>query len=607
MRVSLILLITFTVVYVGFSQGLERLPVSVNSEYDEISPVLSADGKRLYFTRIAYPVHNSSVIKYGESITYGMSAPELDSLLRKIYSDLADEPIEDVKGSIFNQDIWYAEISETGKIGNVVHPSEPLNNAFPNSVLSVIRETGELIILNDYHVSNMRQGITLYTENPDDGKARFSKLKIANYGSDDGIINLTTSADGGIIIWALHRDDTYGGRDLYVSRRITDKIYSAPRNMGPVLNSPYRESTPFLAADGKTLYFSSNRAGGMGGMDIYYSERLDKSWTRWSKPKALEYPINSGYDDSQPALTEDGKTLYFTSNRNGSSDIFRYNYEKMEEPAPEPELIIMELELAGMVVDAENGLGIPADITWGILKEDENDLENFFGSVTGEFSGMLESGNSYIFFAEARGYYKHSVSLNLEEHYDSTSKIYKVLIPLKKKTQLNEKVDVPVAEVPAKAEEIVTEEPRFEKLVQELVIEDENLYVADPDLPDELKDSFSVLRTYVMKNIYFKRSEAVVLGESRFALNDLYRMMVNNPNEIILISGHTDNVGPEHLLIELSMDRANAIKSYLMRRGIDESRIKTMGYGARKPLNDNSTEDLRQANRRVEISFLSKS
>src|SRR5690625_4566867 len=129
MQLRFIIIILSVVLYPwsSFSQKLEKLPASINTEYDEIMPVLSEDGKRLYFTRVGYPEFNKTIIHNGEVINYQKEDEELDSLLKMFYSAMANEKIENPQVSDFNQDIWIAHLSPKGKIIDVKHPDFPLN------------------------------------------------------------------------------------------------------------------------------------------------------------------------------------------------------------------------------------------------------------------------------------------------------------------------------------------------------------------------------------------------------------------------------------------------------------------------------------------------
>lgn len=615
MQLRFIIIILSVVLYPwsSFSQKLEKLPASINTEYDEIMPVLSEDGKRLYFTRVGYPEFNKTIIHNGEVINYQKEDEELDRLLKMFYSAMANEKIENPQVSDFNQDIWIAHLSPKGKIIDVKHPDFPLNDAFPNSVLSIVAKTGELILLNKYDYSgNISEGISLFKDSGNPGLNEIKPIYVSGYGSSDGLINLTTNHDGSVIIWSLRRADSYGDRDLYISKRLGDRIYSTPRNMGPKINTPYRESTPHLSADGKTLFFSSNRPGGFGGTDIYSVECLDEHWNKWSAPKLFDRPINSGYDDSQPIPSPDGKYIYFTSTRDGSSDIYRYQLiEDEEEPAeiedvvskedivpdfhfqPDPAPIIMSVWIDGLVSDSITGNPIPSEISWGEITEEEEDgktsrLSGYFRTLTGEFTDEIVTGKRYVFEASSRGYQKKRVELDLTEVYDSTIQKTKVNISL-------------VRNKPS----AVVDKGKRNKKVKDPKPDKENV-VANPILTGTLADSFKVEKTIILGKIYFVQSKPTVLGKSMPALNDLYRTMRKNKEDIILISGHTDNRGPEELLMELSEARAMAIKNFLTNRGISSDRIKIIGYGATRPLNDNSSEELRRQNRRVEISFLKK-
>src|SRR5690606_619616 len=141
-----------------------------------------------------------------------------------------------------------------------------------------------------------------------------------NISSD---VNLALSTRGQVMILSLQRWDSHGGKDLYVSFKISGDLWSEPQNLGSILNTPFTETTPFISDDNRRLYFATNRPGTQGGLDIYVSERLDYTWLRWTPPKPVALPVNSPADELQPFLDHVHSNFYFVSDRDGTMDIFR--------------------------------------------------------------------------------------------------------------------------------------------------------------------------------------------------------------------------------------------------------------------------------------------
>src|SRR5690606_21114340 len=122
-------------------------------------------------------------------------------------------------------------------------------------------------------------------------------------------------ADGDAIVLSMRGPDARGANDLYVSFYVRDNVWSAPRNIGDAINTPYQETSPFMSPDKRFMYFASNRPGGRGGHDIYVSERLDYTWMHWSPPVLLEGDVNSAADESQPFFDPQRRFMFFVSRR----------------------------------------------------------------------------------------------------------------------------------------------------------------------------------------------------------------------------------------------------------------------------------------------------
>ncbi len=446
----------------GFSQNyvLQKLGKAISSpRYDEIAPCVSRDGKTLYFTRIAYPKFEKTLLEKGNDIEKTMDDKAYMNRLSEIYTILDGKPVHNPVSSSFNQDIWVAH-SVSNEFDLLEHPSYPLNNALPNSV-SALTANDELIILNQFAPNGgMQKGFSKVSKSSK-GEWQFPQaVGIDKYHNSGADVNLTVSSDGKVMVMAMEREDSYGSTDLYISYLKEDGNWTYPQNLGPTVNTAQRESAPHLSEDMLSLYYASDRHSPGDGNDIYVQTRLDEEWKQWWKAKRFPAPINSEGEDSHPYFNEATGYLYFTSDRNGTSDIFR-----IQVAAP-------------------------------------------------------------------------------------------------------------------KVKKILASTPNFVDL--------------------------SVGGSIEINKIFFQQSTSIVLEKSKRQLHKLYMVMKRSPSLKIKISGHTDNIGDKELLFQLSEERAEAIKNYLVnKKGIHASRIEVYGYGGTEPLNDNSTEALRSRNRRVEIEVIS--
>lgn len=345
----------------------------------------------------------------------------------------------------------------------------------------------------------------------------------------------------------------YGGGDIYISQ-LKGNEWSKPIPLNQNVNSPSSwETSAFVTADGKQLYFTSNRAGGMGSLDIYVSEM--EMTGDWGKAKNLGPTINTPGREDSPALDPDGKTLFFSSDGHrgmGGMDIFRSEFKdgKWQKPV---------------------NLGYPINSV-----EDDS----FFG-LTGDrrqafFSSMREDGNSEIY------------TLTFNEPY---MVVAEAQLP-------------PMDEAPAKntgsrtVRQPSTEGPQPVEKPRTTAKSDKGTSFGRPGpIPSG--------PTLSRKLLFFAVNKDVLDKEALRKLDDIVAYLKANKGVSSLIEGHTDNQGNAALNNALSIRRANFVARYLTQQGIEPQRLAVRGYGARRPLVSNDDEiDGRQLNRRIEISLI---
>jgi OmpA-OmpF porin, OOP family len=247
----------------------------INSPYEELKPALAPCGKKLYFSRFAHP-ENASNSKND------------------------------------NEDIWYASYNDETKVwSSAIRLSGVLNNKGHNYVNS-ISYNGDTIILGNKYLKNgkMKAGLS-YSVNMGGQWTAPKSIKIKNDYNMSNQANAYVSLKTGVIISAIQRLETKGGRDLYVS--FWDGAEATePINMGAVINTNMEESSPYLASDNKTLYFASKGHNGYGGFDIFVTERLDETWTNWSEPRNLGQAVNGLLDDEHFSISHCGNYGVFS-------------------------------------------------------------------------------------------------------------------------------------------------------------------------------------------------------------------------------------------------------------------------------------------------------
>lgn len=570
--ICLSILMVLTYISVAYGQGeIEKLPPSVNTDlYDESAPVLSKDGSKLFFTRTGYPDFEASLLNAEGQITSNKEDELYQTRLAEIYSQIAGMPVPDPYASVFNQDIWFVPI-ENDSIGESIHPGYPLNNALPNSLVSTGMRADEYVVINQFYEDGSMYAGFSRVHIFDDSTHTFPRpMSIYGFNTRSSDVNLTMSSGGHVLILSLDRPDSRGQNDLYVSFYMRENVWSTPEHMGTIINTEFQETTPHISPDKRFLYFSSNRPGGPGGNDIYVSERLDYTWLKWSEPVVLKGGVNSPYDDSQPSYTKGNNYMYFTSRRDGSSDIFRMRL------TPMPELK-SPIYVKGTILDASTGKPIRSELIWG--PQSSKDYLEFFNSYNGQFEALLAEYEPYKFLPRKTGYLAQRTMVDprlVEKEGKDTIELILYLAPKDQASMTEEVVENRTNEI----EEVEWKNTRTKEA-----------------MPKPEKEVF-------FYDINFMRAKAIILTKSQKALEELYNLMQQNPAMQILIEGHTDNVGDELALIHLSEQRASAVRDYLVHKGIDPKRIQIRGMGTTKPIHPNDTEEGREKNRRVEIQVI---
>lgn len=546
-KITLIfILVNIIVIPVSIAQKrLEKLPAGINTdEYDEVSPVLDEEYLFLFFTRIGDPDFIKAITTNEED--------QDEEVLKEIFTKISGNYLEVPQHSSFNQDIYYSKITLDG-FSAPIHPGYPINNAYPNSVCATFPEENALIVINRFdEKGGLEKGFSKVQYLENDAFGFPTPMEIRQFNNLGNNVNFSMSKDGEQIFIAMENEASEGETDIFLSIRIGKNQWSKPTPLNSPVNTKYKENAPFISADKKKLYFSSNRPGGIGGMDIYVAYRLDYTYLNWTRPQLLQEPINSKADESHPFLDQNDEYLYFNSNRDGTSDIFRYN-------TTETYSLAKELVVALKIIDAGTGQLTRGEIQWGVAHQKE--YEGFFRTYSGEYEITIMEDERFRFKVNKPGYTGTEVILD-----------------------------------PAKI--INDDVTRFEL----------TLYVQKGIKPPVVQKLpfFGTEKKVTLKNIYFERAEAKVLPNSYAELQELADVLKSYPELYILIEGHTDNVGEKKLLLALSEDRASSIKDYLVTQGINPIRIEVSGLGDTFPLNDNGTENERKRNRRVEIKIIDK-
>lgn len=353
------------------------------------------------------------------------------------------------------------------------------------------------------------------------------------------------------------------------------------------------ESMPSVTADGKELYFVSNRSGGVGGYDIYKSIKDENG--EWSEPINIGKPINTSGDEKSPFIHTDTRTLYFSSNGRpgiGGYDIY---YVKLNDNNEKTEV---------------KNIGYPINT--------ENDEVGFIVSIDGKY-GYFSSNNikneslggmDFYYFSlynEAKPEEVILVKGNLKS--EDTTKPIKATVQIKS-LESKRVTFIPVDEDGDYVASLLKNEDYLLTIKGEDIVY-QSTYVAAKDsitapvikLEMEVQP-IEVGMHYRLHNIYFAFNSADILSSSQKVLDEFIVFLNDHPTMTISIEGHTDNVGSDEFNLILSENRAKAVYNYLVNNGIDADRLQYKGFGKTTPIATNETEEGRAMNRRTEFVIL---
>lgn len=661
----------------------------INTIYNESKPIISPDGKVLFFARQNYP--------------------------------------ENFKGEKDPQDIYYSLLTD-GQWSNGVNIGFPLNDKYPNGVNSVSTDGNKLLVINAYLPNgSVEQGVSIsYKSGHSWGYPQ--KLNIEDFYNDNDFVDYYLSNNGNHLLMAVERDDGKGDQDLYVSMKIDDTNWSTPINLGDDINTPEAEFSPFLAADDKTMFFASLGFKGEGSSDIFYAKRLDDTWQRWTKPVNLGPEVNSEEFEAYYSIPASGNFAYFVSTKNSindSKDIYKVTlpyrfrpdpvllisgtvYNKKTKGPEQAEIAFLDLPLRKEIDRAISGrergsykmvlprehiyeylavkkgfigvvqykdmsnvteyVEIESDLALVPIEEGQHvDIHNiFFEQNSADFlpdayleldrfvkilennpgiqaeigghSAQMSSATDNLVLSEKR-------ALSVIEYFTSKGinplrlqpKGYGNTIPyrnaervsFKPNTNINDRIDFKI---------LATDwtEPKDEDSDLDGVIdnEDECPMLAgsketngcpdtDGDLiidkyddcprlkgvkenngcPEITEETKEVLAE-ALQGIEFELGSDIIRPESYPILDKVVKIMNENTDYLLRISGHTDDQGNDDANLLLSHKRATSTKTYLVSHGVDNSRLDAFGYGESKPIADNTTAEGRAQNRRVEFEIV---
>ncbi len=499
------------------AQDIQEALPGVNMSYDEKSPVISPDGKLLFFTISNHPQNLGGIRDPG--------------------------------------DIWYSEFDGV-QWSAPVHAGGILNSRDYNAVAGFSADGLQLYLLSHYDGSGnsaKTQGISV-SRKSSGGWSKPENIFIPYFQNKSAFLSGSVSPNGLVFVYAA---ETYGSmvEDIYMTMKGSDGKWSEPRNIGSMINTQFQELSPWMSTDGSTLYFSSNGRPGCKSFDVFFTRRLDDTWTNWSSPESVHIDINSeGRELFFRQYSQLGFSMYTsTKNSDGYGDIKLYRPD-----VPFSDSVTIASILRDTVIQLDE-----------IRYEVDNDkFIHVHGKITNAKTGepvvaelLFESSDSLVRAKVSAGEYKTKIS---------STQSYTIQIDAPGFVSNLEKLDVNTYEM------------------KEL----EMNFKLQP---------IEVGTTVTLKSVLFMQSKPELLPQSYPELDLVVQFMKANPHIEIELAGHTDSRGSFRQLMSLSQQRVNKVKGYLVSKGIASKRIVGKGYGGSKPIASNDTEETRMLNRRVEF------
>jgi outer membrane protein OmpA-like peptidoglycan-associated protein len=359
----------------------QNLGANVNSAYSEINPIISSDGKVLYFNRVNHP--------------------------------------ENTYGEYNSQDVWMCILQGDSTWSPAVRLPSSINSQRNNAVIGVL-ENGNAILVNGiYHKNKVwkKRGFSTFrSENGD--WALVNELTIKAYGrKNQGVSsNAYLSTDGEVILLSCTKRWDGKTNNIYVTTKNAKGKWNRPKKIKKPISTRFREDTPFLSNDGNTLYFSSNRKKGIGGGDIYSCTRVDASNRKWSLPTLLSDTINSTEYESYFKTNEKGSWAYFCSSKNslGKSDIYKV---KIFEENP-------YVLVSGKIINKSSGLPLTGKSDYKIIVNNQLADSVKVNPETAAYSFHLPLNHTYTLEGSVNNYtsFPATVDVNGIKEYTKITK-----------------------------------------------------------------------------------------------------------------------------------------------------------------------------------------
>jgi|GEM_PF-394883 len=563
---------------------VDNLGINVNSQYDEGSPRVSADGNKLYFFS-------------------------------------GDRP-----GGKGNEDVWVSSRGANGEWQTPVNMPSPVNSS-GNEALEATNADGSLMILFGNYDGAFGGGDLFYSAITN-GQWTVPCNIGGGVNSEYWEVDATITPDGKTMYFTSqeHRmtgkDPDVEWYDIYVTH-LRNGEWTEPIPLPSVINvKDGDERAPYISSDGRTLYFSSTSHAGFGGYDLFMTKRVGDDWSNWTTPVNLGKEINTVMNDLYISVPAVGSTLYFTRETTGEGDGFGGSdlFRMILPPELRPNPVV---SIYGTVQNQDEE-PIKSTLYWSDFDTGEQLGYSTSNAENGEYYITLPFGRRYLITANQKGFLFQTEMLDLKSVQDDT-------------VAFSEKLGVERMRMQNALDRIESLSNEYEMLLNRSSSNLEADFDRLADLSKRMNQAQADLNAsirrarinwlegnsgfqevekdirlteasegarIVLENIYFDTGSDNLRSESQQELDRLYEIM-SKSTLVIEIGGHTDDVGSDENNMNLSQNRAQAVVSYVIDKGIPTNRISAKGYGETEPRATNDNPEGRQENRRVEVKVLS--
>lgn len=485
---------------------------------------------------------------------------------------------ENIGGTTDPGDIWMIKKDDEGTWGEASHRKDLSTSGY-----DVALGMENVITLLVFHQDEEKNsGVHQYAKFGLEWRYR-REIEMKGIEKLTGEITGRVASSGEMIFLSGKSKDSKGNEDIYISEKITGITWSNPENLGPVINTFGQEVSPFFDAEKELLYFSSNNQVGAQGKDLYIAEHTGPTWQDWSVPVNWE-KINSGGSEMSMTFVGANQIVWTsTQNSDGFADLMTFSE-------------IQDLE-------------IPNEFTPALrrtLSREEPKSKSVKASPY-YFQKSELKPISPLFAVGKPEVAMFSDSVLVQEkpiEWLAVDTNQKVKLPyILKYLSDNKTVELD------KGDSLYISDLRSNG-IDEVQIESEGYFPKSISISQIIDTAPNVIlmvkvskgSSIKLDRVSFKRGTSELEGlDTELSLKEIASFLLENPNVIVRINGHTDNAGDPGLNKKLSLERAGAVRDFLLDQGVDFERMRISGWGGSRPIASNATEAGRSKNRRVEM------